>query len=182
MRLNENHAKEFLGFIIFLNLVAIGFIYLTIRCYLESKSAEYLYSLFFLFFFVAMDLLFFFIRKIAFSKVIIDAGSIKELYLKKPIKEIKIIDIKFIYIDINHIFLRSSEINLEEIGYGRRFNKFLYSKETINFIMNPLRIDIILSTLQSKSCYVSSRVPKDLKDKISLYMDIKEIQWKKKTK
>ncbi len=180
MNLKNNGLNRLIYTIVITNICGILFLCLLISCYIETKSLEYLYGLFFLLFFVAMDLLFFLIRKIAFSKVIIEDGIVKEVYFKKTLKEMNINDIKFVYVTMDHIFIRSSEINIEDTSYERQINKLLYSKETINFSMNLNRIPEIFEPLQSKSCYVCSRTPKELKEKISLYMNIIEIDWKNK--
>ncbi len=165
MNLKNNGLNRIIYAIVITNICGILFLYVFISCYIETKSLEYLYGLFFLLFFVAMDLLFFSIRKIAFSKVIIEDGIIKEVYLKKTLKEININEVKFIYVVMDNIFIRSSEINIEDTRHERQINKLLYSKETINFSMNLNRIPEIFEPLQSKSCYVRSIKFKDLKEK-----------------
>lgn len=182
MNLKNNNARQMITFIIFFNLAAIGMIVLSIRCYLETGLAENLYGLFGLLYFVLMDILFFSIRKILFSKVFIEDGKIKEVFLKKTFKEIDLKDIKFICINIDYIFISSSEIKIEEIGVGRQLNKKLFSKENINFTMNLVMLDILLDSVDLEYCYVNKKTPKYLKEKINKYISIREIDWIKGAK
>ncbi len=182
MNLKYNNFKQIIATIIVINLAGIAFLLIFIGCYLETKSSENLYGLFFLLFFVLMDALFFSIRKYMFSKVIIEDGKIKEKYFKKTLKEIDLNDIKFLYVNSDNLFISSIEIEIKKIGEGRLLNKKLYSKQTIGFRMNLNRISNVFEFLQNNLCYVNRRVPKDLKEKINSYISIEELQWEKKKK
>lgn len=175
MNLKNNGYKQVISLIILTNFVGLGALFLLIRCYLETKSSEYLYGLFFLLFIVLMDLSFYAMRIFLFSKVVIEDGKLKEKLFKRTIKEIDLKDIQFLYIDIDGLFISQNKINIEEIGVGRKLNKLLFSKENIYFRVDLDRIDRILESIELDYCYISTRSSKKSKEKIKTYFDIREI-------
>ncbi len=179
MNLKYNNFKQIIATIIVINLAGIAFLLIFIGCYLETKSSENLYGLFFLLFFVLMDALFFSIRKYMFSKVIIEDGKIKENYFKKTLKEINLIDIKLLYVDADNLCVSPIESQIEFIN---QFSPIVRNKKTITFRMNLTRFNEIFEPIKLDFCYISNRVPKEIQEKIISYMNIKELQWEKKKK
>ncbi len=174
MKINENSTPRIIIVILVVNLgmalligVSIGYIAETGRTS-EGISGICIGAIFASF----MDILFLLGRKHLFSKVILENEMIKIVYFKKILKQIKISDIKILFVQMGTFYLmteKAQNINIESI-------KQLQKKpDTIMFKIDLKQIGYFLSQVNLDVVYYWKQAHVNNKSEIEKYITLKQL-------
>ena len=172
-KINNNVKKDYIYFLSFLNFATLFAIIILIwTSFFQGDSTPLFIALMILLVVTPFDLFMFWGRKRIFIDVILTEDCVQVIAFKKVLKEIKLSDVKIIYIKYQNMFIMSQDVEYTETGF-----KNMKPENYIQFVMGKDSAFNIFHFVTIDKCYIYRRTYDFIKEKVKGYIDIEETQF-----